>query len=162
MWRRHCGTPPPSHHVLRATCVQLLPLVEMYCKWELEEDCTNLRSLMQRFDSEEDLKTHELGRSLLCMIRNDDIEVDTFPVQLPFVTRPNPFDAVRERLAEAATAIHDLHARVHPHPMPTHANDITNIVCFKFQHGIHHVEEGRSTIWLHILFFTHTNWLHIH
>lgn len=43
VWRRHRGPNPPSHHALRGTCVQLLPLLEMYCKWELQEDCSNLR-----------------------------------------------------------------------------------------------------------------------
>jgi hypothetical protein len=43
----------------------------MYCKWELEEDCSNLWALMLRFDSEADLETHDLGRSLLLMLRSD-------------------------------------------------------------------------------------------
>lgn len=53
--------------------MQLLPLVEMYCKWELKEDCSNLQELMLQFDSEAELETHELGRSLLHMLRDDDI-----------------------------------------------------------------------------------------
>ena len=51
----------------------------MFCKWELQEDCTNLRALMLRFDSEEELDSHELGRSLLFMVRNEDVDVDGLP-----------------------------------------------------------------------------------
>ena len=70
VWRRHTHLPLPPRQVIRNTCVQLLPLVEMYLKWELEnctkeEDCTNLRALMLRFDSETELESNELGRSLL-------------------------------------------------------------------------------------------------
>ena len=42
VWRRYALLPRPSHHLLRTTCMQLLPLVEMYCRWELEEDCSDL------------------------------------------------------------------------------------------------------------------------
>ena len=46
------------------------------------------------------------------MLWDDDNGLETFPVQVPFVARPNLFDAVRERLAVAASAIRDLHAEV--------------------------------------------------
>ena len=125
VWRRHCELPPPSHHVLRATCMRILPLVEMYCKWELEEDCTNLRSLMHRFDSEAALESHSLGQSLLSMLRDDDSGFETFPVQVPtYVARPNPFDAVRERLAVAASAIRGLQAQVQLCSPLTHVYDL--------------------------------------
>ena len=112
VWRRHSGLPLPSHHALRDTCTQLLPLVEMYCKWELEEDCSNLQSLMLRFDSERELQSHELGRSLLFMIRDEDMGFETMARSNAVIAPTNPFDAVRERLAAADFAIRDLHAQV--------------------------------------------------
>ena len=113
VWQRHLNLPPPSHHVLRATCMQLLPLVEMYCRWELEEDCSNLRGLMLRFDSESGLESHSLGCSLLSMIRDDGIDFDTLPPRMPIVAQLNPFDTVRQRLATTALAIRDLHTQVY-------------------------------------------------
>jgi hypothetical protein len=59
--------------------MQLLPLVEMYCRWELEEDCSDLNALMRRFDSESVLETHELGRSLLLMLRDEDDGLRVLP-----------------------------------------------------------------------------------
>ena len=132
VWRRHCELPPPSHHVLRATCMRILPLVEMYCKWELEEDCTNLRSLMHRFDYETVLESHELGRYLLNMLVDDDIGFPTLSSQLPLVARPNPFEAVRERLAVAASAIRELHAEVHKEPPINHLYGLYTIISKKF------------------------------
>ena len=108
MWRRHVHSPFPSYHVVRATCTQLLPLVEMYCKWVLEEDCSSLRGLMLRFDSEVELESHELGRSLLDMIRYDDVGFINVPQPVPFITSASPFDAVRDRLAAAGTTIRGL------------------------------------------------------
>ena len=93
--------------------MQLLPLVEMYCKYELQEDCIGLRELMVRFDSESELRSHELGRSLLCMVREDDENLDILPRPMPFVSRENPFDVVRERLLAAGTAITLLREQVH-------------------------------------------------
>lgn len=92
--------------------MQLLPLVEMYCKWVLEEDCTNLRGLMCRFDSELELESHELGRSLLFMIRDDDVGLISTPHPAPVQVVDNPFNDVRERLAAAAMAIRELHPQV--------------------------------------------------
>ena len=112
VWRRHTGLPRPSRRLLRSTCVHLLPLVEMFCKWELQEDCSNLQSLMQRFDSESELESHELGRSLLFMIRDDDTGVHNLPQLASFEAPINPFDAVRERLAAADLAIRVLHTQV--------------------------------------------------
>lgn len=113
MWRQHCGLPLPSHHLLRTTCMQLLPLMEMYCKWELEEDCNNLRSLMLRFDSELELEAHELGRSLLFMVQDDDMGLNSLPQRVRPTSQPNPFDVVRERLAAVGSTIRDLHPQVH-------------------------------------------------
>ena len=112
MWRRHPELPRPSRRALRATCVHLLPLVEMFCKWELQEDCSNLQSLMHRFDSEAELESHELGRSLLLMIRDDDMGFHTLPVRASFNAHVNPFDALRERLVVAEQAIRVLHPQV--------------------------------------------------
>ena len=71
MWRRHMHGHFPSLHGIRSSCMQLLPLVEMYCKYELQEDCIGLRDMMLRFDSELELGSHDLGRALLCMVRED-------------------------------------------------------------------------------------------
>ena len=123
VWQRHANLPPPSHHAVRTTCMQLLPLVEMYCKWELEEDCTNLRALMLRFDSESELESHDLGRSLLSMLRDDDIGLQSLPNTTPPPPMPSPFDLVRDRLAAAGLAIRNLHAQVHlllPSTISTH------------------------------------------
>ena len=92
--------------------MQLLPLVEMYCKWELEEDCSDLRSLMLRFDSEEDLESHELGRSLLFMLRDDDVGLHIYPAHGRNIHRSNPFDDIMERLQAANLAIHGLQTQV--------------------------------------------------
>lgn len=93
--------------------MQLLPLLEMYCRWELQDDCADLLALMHRFDSETELESHELGRSLLFMIRNDDAGMNGLPMHVRSSPRANPFDAIRERLATVDLAIRDLHAQVH-------------------------------------------------
>jgi hypothetical protein len=90
----------------------------MYCKWELQEDCSSLGSLMRRFDSELELKTHELGRNLLAMVRDDDVGLVSVPRPMPPIVVANPFDAFRERLAAAAMAIRDLRPQVN---LPTHS-----------------------------------------
>ena len=79
MWRRFNLACNPSHHALRATCMQLFSLVEMYYKWELQEDCTNLWELMLCFDSEAGLETHELGRSMLLMLRDNEVRLQVLP-----------------------------------------------------------------------------------
>lgn len=112
MWRRHVHSPFPSHHAVRATCTQLLPLVEMYCKWVLQEDCSSLRGLMLQFDSEEELESHELGRSLLDMVRDDDVGFVSVPQPVPLIATANLFDAFRDRLAAAGTAIRGLREQV--------------------------------------------------
>jgi len=90
----------------------LLPLVEMYCKWELQEDCSNLHALMLRFDSERELESHELGRSLLFMIRDEDMGFPSWPRHSIVNAANNPFEAIHERLAAADLAIRDLQAQV--------------------------------------------------
>ena len=115
VWRRHSVPPLPSHQVLRNTCMQLLPLVEMYCRWVLEDECNNLRDLMERFDSEAELETHELGRSLLFMIRDEDMGDEGLPRHDPPDAPTNPFADVRERLAAMDYAIRDLRPQVHMH-----------------------------------------------
>lgn len=93
--------------------MRLLPLLEMFCKWELQDDCTNLRALMARFDSESDLESTELGRSLLLMIQDDDDGFDNLP-RLTTIDPPvNPFSVVRERLASVDLAMRDLQPHVH-------------------------------------------------
>lgn len=93
--------------------MQLLPLVEMYCKYELGEDCTSLWALMVRFDSENELESHELGRSLLYMLRDDASSLHILPQTDPVLPMSNPFVAVRERLAAAGLAIQTLQNQVH-------------------------------------------------
>ena len=112
--RRHVHPPPPSHHAIRATCMELLPLVEMYCKWELQEDCSNLRALMLRFDSEEELESHALGRSLLFMVRDDEGGIESLPRSEPVAAPTDPFRNVRERLAAVGSAIQGLRNHVQP------------------------------------------------
>lgn len=74
--------------------MQLLPLVEMYCKYELGEDCTSLWALMVRSDSELELESHELGRSLLFMLRDEATTLHILPQSIPVVPMSNPFNAV--------------------------------------------------------------------
>ena len=80
----------------------------MYCRWELQEDCTDLRALMQQFDSETELESHELGRSLLFMLHDEETYIDRFPQHVPIVARENPFDTIRDRLFVLGMAIQDL------------------------------------------------------
>lgn len=112
MWQRHRNSPSPARHVIHASCMQLLPIVEMFCKYELQDDCSDLRALMLRFDSEVQLQSHELGRSLLSMIASEGADLECLPRSLPIPPRPNPFQGVRERLDLAALAILDLNAQV--------------------------------------------------
>ena len=113
MLQRHGGATPPSRYAIHNACTQIHPLVEMYCKWELEEDCSDLHSLMCRFDSEAELETHDLGRSLLMMVRDDNMCLERLPRQPPVLAPTNLFDVFRERLAAADLAIRDLHPQVH-------------------------------------------------
>ena len=92
--------------------MQLLPIVEMFCKYELQDDCSDLCALMLRFDSEVQLKSHELGRALLAMIASEGADLECLPRSLPILPRSNPFQGVRERLDMAALAIQDLNAQV--------------------------------------------------
>ena len=69
---------------------------------------------MIRFDSEAELETHELGRSLLLMLRDDDIGLHAPPLPLPLAATVNPFDAIRSRLAALDSAFVSLQAQVLP------------------------------------------------
>ena len=132
MRQRHTHLPHPSHHAIRTTCMQILPLIEMYCKWELQEDCTNLHALMLRFDSESELQSHDLGRSLLSMVREEDVGLDNLPLRATLPPQPSPFDLVRERLAAAGSAIQTLRTQVHPVLAATVALDSAVHVVFLF------------------------------
>lgn len=112
VWRRHTELPAPSRQGIVATCTHLLPLVEMYCKWELQEDCGDLQALMRRFDSESELESHALGRSFLFLVRGVDGGLDNVPRRPEIVLPTNPFDAVRARLATINSAIRGLHNQV--------------------------------------------------
>ena len=80
--------------------------------WELGEDCSDFRSLMLRFDSELELETHELGRSLLSMVRSDDVGLYNLQPPVARVAQFDPFDALRGRLSAASSAIRGLHDQV--------------------------------------------------
>ena len=71
----------------------------MYCRYELEKDCGNLVALMHRFDSEAELETHDLDRSLLMMLRSDGAGLEICPQRMHFDRPENPFKAIRSRLA---------------------------------------------------------------
>lgn len=113
VWRRFASDCTPSHHAVRATCVQLLPLIDMYCKYVLQEDSTNLRGLMVRYDCEADLASHDLGRSMLAMLRDDD---DGGPLILParvhMAAPVSPFDAIRATLAAMDVALQTMRPHV--------------------------------------------------
>lgn len=113
LWRRFATGRTPSHHSLRAASMQLLPLIEMYCKWELQEDCSNLGELMRRFDNKEELQSHDLGRSMLQMIRDDDAGVHELLPRSRFTPASNPFDAIRSTLAAVDTALQGMQPQVH-------------------------------------------------
>ena len=113
VWRRHAGRSAPSRHAIRATCTQLLPLVEMYCRWVLQEDCSNLRTLMLRFDSEAQLETDVLGRALLLMVRDDDDGLEMYTRRLQVDAPVNPFEAILSRLSAVDIAFQGLQAQVH-------------------------------------------------
>jgi hypothetical protein len=113
VWRRHGSSSLPSHHALRATCIQLLPLVEMYCKWELQEDCSDLRALMLRFDSEAALESHELGRSMLQMLRDDDVGVPVLPPRAQLSTPIDPFYDIKSSIAAVNTTFQAFQPQVH-------------------------------------------------
>lgn len=88
----------------------------MFCKWELQEDCANLRALVSRFDSEEELGSHELGRALLCMVNDDEDGFGSLPQVVRISPPSNLFDVVRERLAVVDLAIGGLRPDVHAEP----------------------------------------------
>jgi hypothetical protein len=117
VWRRLHLCPSPSPHAIRTTCMQLLPLVEMFCRWELQEDCSNLEVLMERFESVAELESHDLGRSLLCMVRDEDDGFRSYserrhPPTIPQAT-VDAFHEVRQRLAAVDIAFQGLQPQVH-------------------------------------------------
>ena len=93
--------------------MELLPLVEMFCKYELQEDCSDLRALMLQFDDEVALETHDLGRSMLQMLGDDDNGFHILPIPMQFPAPVNPFDEFRVNLAAVDTAIQALQPQVH-------------------------------------------------
>ena len=117
VWRRLHLCPSPSPHVVRTTCMQLLPLVEMFCRWELQEDCSNLEVLMERFESVAELESHDLGRAVLCMVRDEDDGFRSYserrhPPAVPQAT-VDAFHEVRQRLAAVDIAFQGLQPQVH-------------------------------------------------
>ena len=67
---------------------------------------------MRRFDSEVEWASHELGQSLLIMVRDEDDVVGEFQQHTQSPPRANPFDALTHRLAAVDLAFRDLHAQV--------------------------------------------------
>jgi hypothetical protein len=70
---------------------------------------------MLRFDSESELESTALGRSLLRMIRDDDIALPCTDSELPPPVPINPFTAIRERLSAVDIALQGLQPQVHTH-----------------------------------------------
>jgi hypothetical protein len=68
---------------------------------------------MHRFDSEVELQSHELGRSLLCMLQDDDVGFGGLHRHPEHAVHTNPFDELRNRLAAVGMAIQNLHPQVH-------------------------------------------------
>ena len=92
--------------------MQLLPAVELFCKRELHEDCADLRSLMLRFDDEQELLSHELGRSLVLMIQDEDDGLENLTRRTQIVAPLNPFDGVRAGIAAVDLAFSGLRPQV--------------------------------------------------
>jgi hypothetical protein len=67
---------------------------------------------MLRFDSELELETHELGRSLLSLVRSDDVGLYNLQPLVVRVARVDPFDDLRGRLSAASSAIQGLQDQV--------------------------------------------------
>lgn len=72
---------------------------------------------MLRFDSELELESHELGRNLLSMVRDDDVGFVSVTRPVQPIGAASPFDTFRERLAAAALAIQGLRPQVDLFPI---------------------------------------------
>lgn len=154
VWSRHAHFSLPTNRAIRSTCLRLLPLVEMYCRWELQEDCSDLQSLMHRYDSKTELETLELGRSLLLMIRSDHVGFDCVPPRVNIGAHANLFEEVRERLAAAAIAIEDLHMQVRPSPSLILGPHFLKFPCVLKQYTL--VEVSTLSLHFQIIGFKHT------
>lgn len=114
MWRWFASDCTPSHHAVRASCVQLLPLIDMYCKYVLQEDNTNLWGLMVRFDCEADLASHDLGCSMLAMLRDDaEGRPEIMRPRVLMIAAVSPFEAIRTTLAAMDVALQTMRPHVH-------------------------------------------------
>jgi hypothetical protein len=71
---------------------------------------------MLRFDSELELETHDLGRSLLAMVRDANDEYQGLPRLDSPILATNAFEGVRERLQAAQLAILELQVEVQQPP----------------------------------------------
>ena len=63
---------------------------------------------MLRFDSESELRSHELGRSLLCMIQNDNTDFDGVHGLVESAVQANPFTELTARLSAAKVTLRGL------------------------------------------------------
>ena len=70
---------------------------------------------MHRFDSQHQLESHVLGRSLLAMLADEGGCFKNAPQEAAITARPSPFDSVIERLAMAASAIRHLQVQAYLH-----------------------------------------------
>ena len=86
---------------------------------------------MVRFDSEVELESHDLGRSLLFMVRDDSHGMNMLPARVPLVPTGNPFDVLRDRLSAASHAIQAMHEQV-----PLHPSLCTTYVDFHLECGL--------------------------
>ena len=100
MWQRHCGLPFPS--TTRKQWPNSQNMSESRCQTRYPTRALELK-----------LEAHGLGRSLLFMLRDDDMGFNSLPQRVRPESQPNPFDVVRERLAAVGSAIWDLHPQVH-------------------------------------------------
>jgi hypothetical protein len=91
---------------------------------------------MVRFNSEVELESHNLGRSLLFMVRDDADGIDTLPARVPLMPTTSPFDEVRERLSAAGHAIRVMHEQVQLQPFFCTTNVDIHIYCGSFEHVI--------------------------
>jgi hypothetical protein len=100
---------------------------------------------MLRFDSELELESHDLGRSLLAMVRDANEEFQGLPRLDSPIPSTNPFEAVRERLEATQLAIHDLRVEVQLLPWLSSLFDLLGGASHQSQRSLPHFN-----LWKHI------------
>lgn len=110
VWHYHDRLPPNFWESVHTPHMYASPpLMDMYYRWQLHEDCSNLGAHMLRFDGEVELESHDLDQSLLYMVRDDGTGLEGHARHIDINVAPNPFDAIRERLAVVDWDFMDLH-----------------------------------------------------